>query len=241
MNRKLLTTLVIGVLTLGILAGCGAPAAATNPQNVRMISASGSGKVYLVPDVAYIYIGVYTEAEGVGDALNKNNEQANAVAEAIKGFGIEGKDIQTSSFNVYPQQRYDPQTGQVTGTYYSVDNTVYVTVRKLADLSKILDAVVRSGANSINGITFDVQDKTAALNQARDEAIAAARLEAEGIAKAAGVTLGNLINVSAYNSGSPTPVYEGKGGGMAAAASDVPIAAGQLLILVDASVSYEIK
>lgn len=240
MNRKLFVSILLGVMLIGVLAGCGAPAASVNP-NVRTITASGAGKVYLVPDVAYIYIGVHTEAEGVGDALTKNNEQAQSVAEAIKGFGVEEKDIQTSSFNVYPQQRYDPQTGQVTGTYYSVDNTVYVTVRQLNDLAKILDAVVRSGANSINGISFDVQDKTAALSKARDEAIAAARVEAEGIAKAAGVTLGNLVNISVYTSGSPTPVYEGKGGGGAPMAADVPIAAGQLLIRADANLAFEIK
>ena len=57
----------------------------------------------------------------------------------------------------------------------------------------------------------------------------------------AGVELGVVLNVSVYNSGSPSPVYEGKGGAMMSASGEVPVAAGQLVITADANIGYEIK
>ncbi|HOD04100.1 MAG TPA: SIMPL domain-containing protein, partial [Anaerolineaceae bacterium] len=148
-------------------------------------------------------------------------------------------DIQTTAFNVYPNQEYNSE-GQVVRKFFSVDNTVYVKVRELDKLGQILDAVVRAGANQINGISFDVENRTEAEAQARIAAIADARMKAEELAAAAGVTLGELQTASVYNSGGAIPVYEGKGGYMSADAS-VPMSAGQMQVTADASLTYIIK
>jgi uncharacterized protein len=125
---------------------------------------------------------------------------------------------------------------------YQVDNTLYVTVRDLQALPKILSEVVKSGANQIYGISFDVLDKTKAISEARKMAIDDAKANAAEIASAAGVELGKLISVNVYTSNSPTPMYEGKMGlGGGAAASSVPVAAGQLIITVNADLSFQIK
>ena len=63
-----------------------------------------------------------------------------------------------------------------------------------------------AGANSIYGITFDVQDKEAALATGRDQAMADAKAQAEELAKAAGATLGDVQSISYYSS-SPSPIY----------------------------------
>jgi uncharacterized protein len=239
MKRNIFVILA-SILVIGSLVACSTtPAAVGNTPVVRTLSSSGTGEVYLVPDVAYIYVGVKADADNVSDALNKNNTQANAVAKALKDQGIEAKDIQTTSFNVSPMQDYAPD-GTVSRSYYVVENTVYITVRDLTKLGTLLDAVVKSGANTINSISFDVQNKDAALAQARDLAIANAKAEAESVAKASGVKLGDLQNVSVYTNNVPTPMYDAKGGGMSAAAN-APISAGQLVISASASMTYEIK
>jgi uncharacterized protein YggE len=183
---------------------------------------------------------VRVDADEVSAALNTSNVQAGKVADAVKALGVETKDIQTTNFNVYPMTDYGPD-GTITRKYYVVENTIFITVRDLAKLGTLLDSVVRSGANTINGISFDVSDKDKALSQARDLAIADARAEAEGIASAAGVKLGNLQTVNVSTSGGTVPIYEGKGGGALNAASTVPVSAGQLLITVTANLTYEIK
>lgn len=230
--------LIVGIVIVALLAlGVGAILTG-KADNTRSINVSGTGKVYVVPDVAYIYIGVRSQADKVGDALNDNNAQAAQVAASLKELGVDTKDIQTTAFNVYPQQEYGPD-GSVTRNYYTVENTVYVTVRELGKLSDILDAVVRSGANSINGISFDVQDRAAAEAEARKLAIADARARAEEISTAAGIQIGQVINLSVYSSGSAVAMYDAKGGSMME--SSVPIAAGQMVISADANITYHIK
>jgi uncharacterized protein YggE len=237
------TSMLVALFALLILAACQAvPGTATQggvPPTMRQINVSGTGKVYLAPDVAYVFIGVQSQAENVGDALNQNNAKAQTIAAALKELGIEDKDIQTSSFNIFPQQQYSPE-GQITGTTYMVDNTVNVTVRDLNILGKLLDAVVRAGANSINGINFDVTDKTQAISEARKLAIEDARATAQELATAAGVTLGDIYSLNSYMNSGPVTTFDNKGG-MAVEAGQVPVSAGQLMISVDVNLTYEIK
>jgi uncharacterized protein YggE len=231
---------IIAVLVLAACSSTPGQAEVTPQPPQRMLNVTGTGQVYLTPDVAYINIGVHTVGDTVGDALKLNNSQATAVASSLKELGVDAKDIQTNSFNVYPQQQFGPQ-GEVLKTIYAVDNTVFVTVRDLSKLGQILDVVVQNGANAINGITFDVLDKTKALSQVRQMAVADARAQAQELATAAGVKLGNLISLNVYSSTSPVPAFGGKGGAVANAAAPVSVSAGQMVLSMDASLVYEIK
>ena len=233
---------VIALLVMGACSAAPSQAVATPQSPQRVINETGSGQVYLTPDVAYINIGVHSSADTVGEALKLNNSQATAVASSLKELGVDPKDIQTNAFNVYPQQQFGPQ-GEVIKTTYAVDNTVFVTVRDLSKLGQILDVVVQNGANAINGITFDVLDKTKALAQVRQMAVADARAQAQELADAAGVKLGDLVSLNVYQSGSPVPAFGGKGGAVpnAAGAQPVSVSAGQMVLSMDASLVYEIK
>ncbi len=237
--------IISAVLVLAALASC-APQAATGATNTvtRQINVSGVGEVALVPDLAYINLGVRSQSEDVGEAFNQNNEQAQKISQALTNLGVDEKDIQTSAFNIYPQQIYGPQgpigpDDQGT-TVYIVENTVYVTVRDLQNLSTLLDAVIMAGANNINGITFDVSNKVEAEKEARCLAVEDAKARASELAELAGVELGEPININVYSSGTPVPTYEGKylGSGLA---SQTPISAGQLTLTVNADMSFEIK
>ncbi len=228
---------VILALTLA-LSAC-APAAAGS-TSARSLSVNGIGQVYLTPDIAYIYIGVHTESDTASNAVSSNSEKTAAVKATLLKAGVEEKDIATINFSIYPSQQYSPE-GQISGTVYMVDNTVYVTVRDLKNLGNLLDSVVAAGANSINSIQFDAADKTAAVKEAREKAVEDAKKQAQELADVAGVKLGEIQTISFYdNSPYPSPImYGGKGGG--GAESAVPITPGQLNISVSVSVSYELK
>ncbi len=247
MFKKFSGLVALSLVLMFALSACGSLAAPACCEAVRSISANGSGKVTLVPDVAYINIGVHSESETVKAALKDNNTKATAIGDALKALGIEDKDIQTTSFNVYPSQKYDAYSMDYSATstepvyVYMVDNTVSVTVRDLAKLGDALDAAVQAGANNIYGISFDVLDKTEALAQARKLAIQDAKDNAAKIAAEAGITLGDVINVSVYASGGYGYDYGMKSEAMDAGGVNVPISAGSLLITMEASITYEIK
>lgn len=241
MRTKYFAFAILAVLALAVSA-CGPTtinqAAA---ETARTLNVSGVGVVYLTPDIVYINIGVNTQRENAAEAVEVNKEQTNAVITAIKDFGVDAKDIRTTNFSIWSNPQYDP-AGQITGTNYSVDNTVNVTVRDLEKLGDLLDAAVSAGANSIYSIQFDVEDKAEATKEARTKAVEDAKLEAQELAETAGVSLADIQSINYFES-NPTPYFEGKGGGGsdAAAQSAVPIQPGQLAISVTVNVTYTIK
>ncbi len=235
---------IIAILIAAIaLSACGPTTVVANPAPPqRTLDVMGTGMVYMTPDVAYINIGVHTEKETATDAVAENNTQTQQVIEAIKAAGVSDKDIKTSNFSIYPNNQYDPQTSQKIGTTYVVDNTVNVTVRQLSQLGDMLDAAVKSGANSVNSVQFDVLDKSSALQQARSQAVKDAQTQAQQLAGESGVTLGDIQTISFVNS-IPTPIMDtfGKGGSAALAAPSVPIQSGQMVLTVSVSMTYAIK
>ena len=238
MRTKLSLLVALMVFAL-VLSAC-----ATSPAQPRTLNVTGNGTVFLTPDIAYIYIGVHTDDPDLANGVSKNNTQAQALVDALKNAGIDGKDIQTSNFSVYSNANggIDKMTGQAipNGMNYSVDNTVYVTVRDLTKMGKILNTAVGAGANSINSITFDVADKTKAMVQARQKAMTNASDLATELAKTAGLKLGEIQNVS-YSENSPMPYYGMGGGGASAPNASVPIQPGQTQISVSVSVTYTVK
>lgn len=245
---KKITMLIMSVLIVLALSACSFNF--DSNANAGSLSADGTGTVQITPDIAYINIGVQSKSEDVKSALDENNNLAAAISSTLENMGVAKEDIQTSSFNVYPMQDYGP-TGMgyespngtmMPKTYYQVDNIILVTVRDLGNIGQILDNTIQAGANSINSISFDVQDKEAAIAEARTKAIQNAQLQAQTTAAAAGVQLGKVLNLSVYSSG-PAPYFDGKGGTAMAAgySSDVPISAGQLSITMTANIMYQIK
>ncbi len=239
-------SMIVSIILLAAVAlsACAPSGIAANPAaSQRTLNVTGAGQVSLKPDIAYIYVGVHSENASATDAMTENNSRTQVMIDALKKAGIDEKDIRTTNFSIWQQDKYDPLTGQPSGVkVYSVDNTVYVTVRKLESLGSLLDTLVKAGANNINSIQFDVADKTAAIKQARDAAVQDAKTQAQELAAVAGVTLGEITSVSFYEA-TPSPVMDGfgKGGGGGAEAAAVPIQPGQMTLTVTVSMTYEIK
>ena len=242
MKIKSIFIATLFVLAL-LMSACG-PAtinqAAQPPE--RTLSVAGTGTAYLTPDIAYLYLGVHTEKLTAAEAVAENNTQTQGVIKALTDFGIDAKDIRTTNFSIWPMDKYDPSTNLPTGEKtYAVDNTVYVTMRDLARLGDLLDTIVQAGANTVNSIQFDVADKDSSLKDARAAAVKDAAAKAQELAEAAGVQLSELRSIG-FNDSQPYPIFDGKGGGGAAAeAAAVPIQPGQLTFNVVVNLTYEIK
>lgn len=197
-----------------------------HPGPIAKLTVTGEGQSSAQPDLATISLGVSTRAATAAEAMAQNAEAQSKVIEALKADGIEARDIQTSGLNLSPMIDYqDGQPPRLTG--YAAQNMVTVRVRDIAALGGVLDKLVASGANEINGISFSREDMTEALDKARSAAIADARHRAEVMAEAAGMKLGPLMSLSeAQMGGGPRPMM------MAAEAkrADTPIEAGELSV-----------
>lgn len=222
------------------LAAC-APASGGAFPVTNTLSVTGQSQVSLVPDIAYVSIGVQTEASDVSRAVSQNASQVDQVMAALAAAGVSQADMQTTNFSVYSYDQYDFE-GNPTGVTFNVDNTVYITVRNLSQMGDLLDSAVAAGANSIWGIQFDVDDKSTALAEARSLAMEDAKAQAIQLASDADLTLGEIANLS-YSSGASSinPAYGVGGGGDFYAQNSTTIIPGQITLSASVYLSYEIR
>ena len=224
---------------IGLLAAI-SPAFAEGGKMPRIISLSGHGEVRATPDIAYVTSGVVTQGATAADALAANTKAMTDLFAALKESGIEDRDVQTSNFSVQP--RYDFSNNQAPKMVgYDVSNNVTVTLRKVDTLGALLDRMVQSGSNQISGISFDVSKPDDAMDEARKLATEDATRKAKVYAKAMGIELGNVMQVSEGSAAQPPMPMVRSTMMKADAAPPVPMAAGEQTLAVDVNVIWEIK
>jgi len=200
------------------------------------ISVTGEATVSVPPDLAEIDGGVTSEAKTAREASEANNAAMGKVLQALKGAGIEAKDIQTARLSLQPQSAPN-RSGPSAIAGYRASNRVTIRVRDVTKVANVIDTLVGAGANDIGGIHFVVSQASKLLDEARERAVADARRKAEIYAKAAGVTLGAPLSISEEGNSAPVP-YRRMAAGMAASA---PVAQGEETLQVTVSVSWAIK
>jgi len=190
----LAAALALSPMTMTANAQTSAAMPATSNDGT-LLSVSASAEASRVPDVASLSTGVVTQAADANAALAANATQMNKVMAAIKSAGIAEKDIQTSGISVNPQYKYsDDQPPAITG--YQASNTVSIKVREIDRLGKVLDALVASGANQVNGPSFEIDEPEAVYDEARRAALEKAQQRAQMYAKSLGMRVRRIVSIS---------------------------------------------
>jgi uncharacterized protein YggE len=203
-----LATATAAALVMALLAANAAPAAArsgrrngvttaTEPvsgDSPRTLVATGIARVRGVPDLLTMTLGVSTRGRTVGEALDRSNRAGAEVMAVLADRGVDKKDIQTSSFSVGPV--YDDRSTEITG--YQVSNLVTVQLRDLAGAGSLIDDAALAGGDDVvvQGVSFGFDDTSDLVAQARAEAVKRARNQAEQLARAAEVELGEVRTIS---------------------------------------------
>jgi uncharacterized protein len=226
-------TLLAVAIAAGTLVAAPAFAQSIPPA---MISVTGEATVSVPPDLAVVDGGVASEAKTAREASEANNAAMAKVSQALKGAGIDAKDIQTSRLSLQPQSGPN-RTGPAAVVGYRASNRVTIRVRDVTKVANVIDTLVGAGANEIGGINFMVSQASRLLDEAREQAVADARRKAEIYAKAAGVMLGAPLSISEEGSPGPIP-FRKMATGMAVS---TPVAQGEETLAVTVSVSWAIK
>ena len=204
------------------------------------ITVTGEGSVAVVPDMATVTLGVTSEGATAAAAMAQNSAQLAAVIAQLKSEGIAEKDVQTSGLSLGP--RWDNSASsagkapKIVG--YVASNGVNVRVRALDHLGAVLDSVVKNGANTFSGVSFDIAARQPAEDAARKAAVVEALRKARLYADAAGVKLGAIQSISEDAGAGPRPVMVGAFA--MAKAEAVPIAQGEMNITADVTVVINI-
>jgi len=229
-----------GVFSVALLSFLSLPSLAqgVGPRPVEpVITASSTGEAQLTPDRAAVYIGVQTRASTANAAARDNAQRQRAIIDAIVALGIPRDQISTENYTVAPDSRYDQQTQRTTVTGYVVSNVVRVEVRRIEQVGTVLDTALAKGANQINSLDFFSSSTDSARHQALAQAVVRARSDAEAMARAAGGTLGALVELGTADMG-PRPVFRMDVSAMAAQRVATPIEPGQQRIQVNVTARW---
>ena len=215
-------------------------AAAVAQSVPAQISVTGSGIITTTPDMASMTLGVMQEAQTAAAALDAMSAAMDGVLAQLRGADIEAADIQTGALRLDPRYSdyVEGQARRVTG--YAASTDVNVRVYELENLGRVLDMVVRDGANQMNGLRFDVADPAPFLKAVRQAAIADAQDKAQVYSQAAGVTLGPVMLISEDgNPGGPVPIMAEMA--FDSASRSVPISAGEMSISANITMVWALE
>jgi uncharacterized protein len=231
----------IGGLAFCVGASTGAAQEPLRPP-VPQIVTSGQGEVRIAPDRATVTIGVQTRATTAAEAAAQNSRKQRAVIDAIRAKGVPAEQISTSGFNVIPETRYDRE-GQAAPrtTSYLVMNMVTVELRRIDLVGPVIDAALASGANQINSLSFGVSNTDSTRRAALAIAVAKSKADAEVMARAAGGSLGPLIEMSSgeFYMPPPRPMMAMRGNVAMAEVASVPVEAGEEVIRANVTARWQ--
>ena len=207
-----------------------APAPAT-------LTLSATSDVQAVPDIASIGAGVVTQATDAQAALSANSEKMQRVFAALRKAGIAERDIQTAGLNLQPQYRFE-QNEPPALTGFQASNRVQVTLRDVKATGRVIDALVKEGANQIDGPNFRVANPEPLLDRARADAVKKARARAELYAAAAGLS---VTRITAINEGfeQRPPMPKGRMMAMEASADASPVSPGEVELSATVTMEFE--
>lgn len=207
MFMKKIRIAAIAMLTLLILATPLASAQEDEsfyyPEPQRTISTTGTGIVTVEPDMARFSVGMEARSEELKPAQDEVTEEANAITAMLTENGVEDKDIVTSSYRVDTEEKHDRNGNFVEITGYVVTMSISITVNDIDLVGTLLDESVALGADYVSSITFSVADPDPHIREARQLAIADAKLKADDYAVGSDSNLTGLFSL--YESSSPQP------------------------------------
>jgi uncharacterized protein len=227
------------LLASGAFSGSGAaPVASAQQQEASegTISVTGEGQVTQVPDAASAVVGVEVTGDDLSEVLADANERMDAVISSIIDQNIPEENIQTEVFSIRVERDRDMADRPITG--YTVVNMVRVTVTPIEQIANVIDEAVDAGANQVGNIGFAVEDRDAAIRQAREQAMSNAREKAEHFAELGDVSLGPVVSISETGTAPPPPRPVAD---VAVEAPETPIEPGEEAVSVTVEVVYSIE
>ena len=207
------------------------------------LNISATGEIDAAPDIAQASFAVMTDGKDPKVIQDDNTKKMNEITSFLKSQGIADEDIATQNYNLYPRYNYD--NGKQTLDGYTINQSLYVKIRDLDAVGDMISGVIDRGANTVNSLSFGIEDPEDLRQQARLQALENAKVKARELADTAGVKLGKVVSFSENSLSYPMPMmYEDRAygyGGGAAESYSPDIQPGQTTITASVVVTFELK
>jgi len=172
------------------------------PQ-IPVIVTIGDAIVRRAPDRVFVTVSVETRSKSPREAQRSNAEAMTAVQQRLAQFRLSKEAIRTTGYEMH--QEFDfVQSRRVPGEFVA-RNGIEIRLDDIARTGEILDAAVQSGATTVSGIRFDLQDRDGAEREALRLAVADARARAEAAASGAGRAIDRVMRIEDSRDGGIAP------------------------------------
>ena len=176
------------------------------PLPARTLSVSGQGEVRSEPDRALVTLGVEARNPKMDVARAEVTKTVAAVLKLTRDLKIDAKYVHSTRVNIQPEYNWDNQSRERILLGYVVSRQVQVELRDLDQLGELLEKAVDVGVNQVSDPQLDTSRKRELEREALAKAVEDARLNAEVVARAAGVKLGSARTIAAQSAAPPQPV-----------------------------------
>lgn len=194
MQRSLITAL----LTFSLLAASPVMAQPVF-ERAPSITMRGDGQSQAKPDIARLSAEVVTRGKTLQAASEAHKARAQKAVEAIRALEADGVTIEQSNFRLDQIRQPAPMApapNTPSEIEYQAVTSFEIRGSKLDRIDAALAALAASGLFEIRNLRFALDDNNAALEAARRNAVLDARARAKTYAEAAGVTLGEVIEIT---------------------------------------------
>lgn len=200
MNQKFVFAALLGAML------CGTVAAADNDEHPRTIAVSGQGEVQAEPDQAIVSLGVESRKPRLEDARAEVTKTVDAVLKLTRDLKIDQKYVRATRISVQPEYNWDSSAKERNLIGYFVSRQVEVDLRDLEKLGTLLEKATDLGVNQLGDPRLESSKRRDLEREALGKAVADAKLNAEAVARAAGVKLGSARTIAASSGFVPVPV-----------------------------------
>jgi uncharacterized protein YggE len=156
-------------------------------DDVAEVQTKGTGTVERTADRAQVDVSFEVAGERRNDAVEALTSRVSAVEPLLDRPGVE---VRTRQLSVHDNWDGNTRAGSRASQRY------VLRVTALDQLDSLLSALVLAEPTWLNGPSWDLTDTEDAVFDAQQEAVADARLRAQGYAEALGRRLGPLVRLS---------------------------------------------
>ncbi len=167
------------------------------------IAVSGSATVTATPDRALVNMGIEARDTDLSTARSRVVDVSSGFLALCRKLGIDDRYVQTTGLTMHPEYRWDPKHQQRHLQGYLVQRQLSVDLRDLELLGRLIEGAVDTGVNQVNPPVLDTSRRKELRRQALAAAARDARSNAQAIANALGVSVGNVVRIDAQQLSSP--------------------------------------
>jgi uncharacterized protein YggE len=171
-----------------------------------LVSTTGSAEIRVAPNLADLSFEVEVRNADLTKARTEQAERVSKVLATLRSAGIKESELQTSQIAIVPNygnREADPfgadgrrLVESATARFYSVSQSISCTLHDVKKLANVTADAVAAGVTGIQGATLRTSDLRKYRDQARAQAIRAAKEKAVALAGELGAKVGRPFSIT---------------------------------------------